>query len=69
MPLADQQGVSIAQLVIAWTLSQPGITFALCGARDPAQALDNSGAARLRLDADDLARIEDARASHLAAIP
>lgn len=69
MPLADQHGVSIAQLVIAWTLSQPGITFALCGARDPAQALDNSRAARLRLDADDLARIEDARASHLAAIP
>jgi len=68
-PLADQHGASIVQLVIAWTLSQPGITFALCGARDPAQALDNAGAARLRLEASDLARIDAARAAHLAAIP
>ena len=69
MPLAQEHGASIAQLVIAWTLSQPGITFALCGARDPAQALDNAGAARLRLAAEDLARIEAARQTHLAAIP
>ena len=68
-PLADQHGASIAQLVIAWTLNQPGITFALCGARDPAQALDNAKAARLRLDAADLAHIEATRATHLAAIP
>ena len=68
MPLAEQHGASIAQLVIAWTLSQPGITFALCGARDPAQALDNAGAARLRLGAEDLARIEAARQTHLTAI-
>ena len=69
MPLAQQHGASIAQMVIAWTLSQPGITFALCGARDPAQALDNAGAARLRLAAEDLARIEAARLTHLVAIP
>ena len=68
MPLAREHGASIAQLVIAWTLSQPGITFALCGARDPAQALDNAGAARLRLGGEDLARIEAARQTHLAAI-
>ena len=68
-PLADRHDASIAQLAIAWTLNQPGITFALCGARDPAQALDNAKAARLRLDAADLAHIEAARASHLAAIP
>ncbi len=68
MPLAQEHGASIAQLVIAWTLSQPGITFALCGARDPAQALDNAGAARLRLGGEDLARIEAARQTHLAAI-
>jgi methylglyoxal reductase len=69
LPLADKHNASVAQVVIAWTLTQPGITFALCGARDPAQALDNAGAARLRLDADDLAHIEAARTSHLAAIP
>ena len=69
LPLADKHGASVAQLVIAWTLSQPGITFALCGARDPAQALDNAKAARLHLDAADLAHVEAARATHLAAIP
>ncbi|MBE0582012.1 aldo/keto reductase [Devosia sp.] len=69
LPLADQHNASVAQLVIAWTLAQPGITFALCGARDPAQALDNAGAARLRLAPADLAQIEAARATHLAAIP
>jgi aryl-alcohol dehydrogenase-like predicted oxidoreductase len=69
LPLADKHGASVAQLVIAWTLSQPGITFALCGARDPLQALDNAKAARLRLDAADLAQIDVARATHLAAIP
>ncbi|MBK8084903.1 MAG: aldo/keto reductase [Devosia sp.] len=68
-PLASQHGASVAQLVIVWTLNQPGITFALCGARDPAQALDNARAAQLRLDAADLARIEAARTTHLAAIP
>lgn len=68
-PLAEEHGASVAQLVIAWTLSQPGITFALCGARDPAQAQDNAAAARLRLDAADLARIDAAHATHLAAIP
>lgn len=69
LPLADQYQASVAQLVIAWTLAQPGISFALCGARDPAQALDNARAACLRLDAADLARIDAARATHLAAIP
>lgn len=68
-PLADRHQASVAQLVIAWTLQQPGITFALCGARDPAQALDNARAASLRLDAADLAHLEAARAAHLAAIP
>ncbi|MFN3402172.1 MAG: aldo/keto reductase, partial [Ferrovibrio sp.] len=69
LPLADQHQASVAQLVIAWTLAQPGITFALCGARDPAQALDNAKAARLHLNAADLAQIDAARTTHLAAIP
>jgi aryl-alcohol dehydrogenase-like predicted oxidoreductase len=68
-PVAEQYGATVAQLVIAWTLNQPGITFALCGARDPAHARDNARAASLSLDAAALAHIEAARAAHLAAIP
>ncbi|MNL55564.1 hypothetical protein D3C87_1789870 [compost metagenome] len=46
--------------MIAWTLAQPGVTFALCGARNPAQAIDNARAGTIRLDAADLAAIDTA---------
>ena len=65
-PVAERHGASIAQVVIAWTLAQPGVTFALCGARNPAQALDNARAGTLRLGADDLAAIDAAIAAKLA---
>ncbi|EXL01765.1 aldo/keto reductase [Brucella anthropi] len=64
-PVADRHGATIAQIVIAWTLAQPGVTFALCGARNPAQALDNAHAGRLRLSSDDLAAIDTAISAQL----
>ncbi|MBB3542214.1 MULTISPECIES: aldo/keto reductase [unclassified Rhizobium] len=65
-PIAERHAASVAQVVIAWTLSQPGVTFALCGARNPAQALDNARAGTLRLSADDLSAIDAALAAKLA---
>ena len=65
-PIAERHAASIAQVVIAWTLSQPGVTFALCGARNPAQALDNARAGTLTLSADDLSAIDAALAAKLA---
>ncbi|WOS66124.1 aldo/keto reductase [Sinorhizobium fredii] len=65
-PVAERHSASIAQTVIAWTLKQPGVTFALCGARNPAQALDNARAGTLRLAAEDLATIETAVSAKLA---
>ncbi|TAA64099.1 aldo/keto reductase [Shinella sp. JR1-6] len=67
-PVAERHGASIAQVVIAWTLAQEGVTFALCGARNPAQALDNARAGTLRLTADDLAAIDTAIAAHLVSM-
>lgn len=64
-PLAAAHGATEAQVVIAWTLAQPGITFSLCGARTPAQARENAAAGRLRLDASELATIDAAAARHL----
>lgn len=64
-PVADKHGASIAQVVIAWTLAQPGVTFALCGARNPAQALDNARAGTIRLDAAELSAIDAAIAAKL----
>lgn len=65
-PVAERHGASIAQTVIAWTLKQPGVTFALCGARNPAQALDNARAGTLQLSGEDLAAIETAVSAKLA---
>ena len=52
--------------MIAWTLAQPGITFALCGARNADQALDNARAGEIRLSRDELAAIDTAIAMHLS---
>jgi aryl-alcohol dehydrogenase-like predicted oxidoreductase len=51
--------------VIAWTLAQPGITFALCGARNPAQAAENAKAGQAVLSETDLATISGLADSHL----
>lgn len=64
-PVADQHGAKLAQVVIAWSLAQPGITFSLCGARNPAQARENAAAGRLRLSTSDLAAIDTAISKHL----
>jgi methylglyoxal reductase len=65
-PIAQEHEASIAQIVIAWTLAQTGITFALCGARNPAQALDNARAGTIRLSAEDLSTVEAEIAAELA---
>lgn len=67
-PIASQQGASPSQVVIAWTLAQPGLTFALCGARNPAQARENAAAGRLRLSKTDLDAISQAIDQHLSPI-
>lgn len=67
-PVAEAHGASIAQVVIAWTIAQPGITFSLCGARDPAQAVENAAAARLSLAENELALISAGVAEHLVGL-
>jgi len=56
-PLAADKGASLAQLVIRWTLEQPGITIALVGARNAQQAVQNAGAIRVRLSSEEVAMI------------
>jgi methylglyoxal reductase len=57
-PIAENHGVTVAQVVIAWTIAQPGVTFALCGARDAKQAQENARAGALDLSEEELAVIE-----------
>jgi aryl-alcohol dehydrogenase-like predicted oxidoreductase len=61
-PIAAESGHTVAQLVINWTILQPGITSALCGAKRPAQVRDNAGAAGWRLSEHQLAQIKRALA-------
>lgn len=55
--LTSGYGCSLSQLVIAWTVAQPGITVALCGARKAAHAVENAEAAGLTISAGHLARM------------
>ncbi len=64
-PVCEAHKASKAQIVIAWTLQQPGIDFSLCGARNPAQARENAAAGRITLSPGDIARIDAAAATHL----
>lgn len=64
-PVAADHSATKAQIIIAWTLQQPGITFSLCGARNEQQAAENAKAGRLRLNAAEIETISAAAATHL----
>jgi aryl-alcohol dehydrogenase-like predicted oxidoreductase len=56
--VAQERGVTPAQVALAYTLSRPGVTSLIMGARTPEQLLDNLGSAELKLSDDDVGRIE-----------
>jgi aryl-alcohol dehydrogenase-like predicted oxidoreductase len=58
--LADQRGVSVAQLAIAWVLARGEDIVPLVGARSPHRLQEALGALDVRLSAADLAAIERA---------
>ncbi len=55
--LMEKYSCRPAQLVIAWTAAQPGVTHVLCGARTAIQAEQNAVAGTIPLDAQDIARM------------
>jgi aryl-alcohol dehydrogenase-like predicted oxidoreductase len=58
--LAEQLGMSVAQLAIAWVLHDPMVAVALTGCRTPAEIEENAGAAERSLDGSTLATIDQA---------
>jgi len=58
-PLADGKGISLGQLVLLWTIEQPGITVALAGARNAEQAIQNAKATDAALTAEEVAMITE----------
>ncbi|MGN7134861.1 aldo/keto reductase family protein [Rhodococcoides corynebacterioides] len=59
-PIADDLGLSMSQLAIAWVLANDNVAAALVGASRPEQIADNVKAAGVTLEADVLARIDEA---------
>lgn len=58
--IAAETGHTVAQLVINWTIHQPGITAALCGAKRPDQIIDNAAGSGWQLAAEQLQAIDEA---------
>ena len=69
LPVARDRNATLAQLVIAWTVAQEGLTHALVGARNPEQALENAKAGDLVLSPEELELIDDAIDRHAKDIP
>lgn len=59
-PIAKERNVTLAQLVINWTFSQPGITTAIVGARSPQQVEENAGAVEFKLTEEEIKKITEA---------
>lgn len=57
--IADERGVTLSQLVLNWTVQQPGITCALAGARNAEQVLDNVRATEFSLSKEELSHINE----------
>ncbi|MFR9779993.1 aldo/keto reductase family protein [Micromonospora sp. MS34] len=58
-PLAEQAGLTMPQLALAWVLQNPNVSSAIVGASRPEQVHDNVKAAGVRLDADLLKAIDE----------
>jgi aryl-alcohol dehydrogenase-like predicted oxidoreductase len=55
--VADESGLSMAQVALAWVLSCPGVSSLLLGASRPQQVTDNIAALEVRLSEDQTARL------------
>jgi len=57
-PLAEEAGLSMAALALAWVLQNNNVSAAIVGASRPEQLVDNATAAGVKLDPELLARID-----------
>lgn len=58
-PLATERQITLAQLVLAWTMAQTGVSHLLVGARNEQQATENAAAADILLTQDEIQTITD----------
>ncbi|RGE20733.1 aldo/keto reductase family protein [Leucobacter sp. wl10] len=68
-PIAEQAGLTMPQLAIAWVLQNANVASALVGASRPEQLAETVRASGIKLDADTLAAIDDALGDAVFADP
>jgi aryl-alcohol dehydrogenase-like predicted oxidoreductase len=59
-PIAEEAGLTMARLALAWVLRQPNVASAIVGASRPEQVRENAAASGVTLDTDILAAIDEA---------
>jgi len=58
-PIADEAGLTMAQLAVAWVLQNPNVAAALVGASRPEQVGENVKAAGVKLEPELMTKIDD----------
>ncbi|GEM49420.1 aldo/keto reductase [Deinococcus cellulosilyticus] len=69
LPIAEELGCSLAQLTLAWCISQPGMTGAVIGAKSMEQLQEQLGALDLRLTPEIQARINQVAVPARTVVP
>lgn len=67
-PIAGRNGITLAQLAIAWVLRRPEVTAAIVGARRPEQIIETAPASDFEFAAEDIEEIEKLLAERTAMI-
>jgi aryl-alcohol dehydrogenase-like predicted oxidoreductase len=60
VPVAEEAGLSMAQLAVAWVLQNPGVSAAIIGASRPEQVTENVKASGVKLDDATMKAIDEA---------
>ena len=60
VPIAEQAGLTMAEMALAWVLREPNLASAIVGASRPEQVHANAAASGIELSADVLEAIDDA---------
>jgi aryl-alcohol dehydrogenase-like predicted oxidoreductase len=58
-PIAEEAGLTLAQLAVAWCLRLPNVRSAIVGASRPEQVEDNAGASGVELSDEVLGKIDE----------
>ena len=59
-PIADEAGITMSQMAIAWVLQNPNVSSAIMGATTPKQVKENVKASGIKLSADTMKAIDKA---------